>query len=104
MPEPARLTSPFSGYPLTVSKLDVQRVQLLVRADGNGEAVLPIRHKISLKEAKSGSSASINYVYVLNVPGSALAVMATMISARRGFTVNIDTQAFVGTFMFLSVK
>src|SRR5690349_4487490 len=104
MPEPARLSSPFSGYPQTVVKVDVKRVELLVNADGNGEALLPVRSKISLKEVRNGGSASINYMYVLNVPGSALAVMATMIAAGRGFTVNTDTVSLVGSFMFLSVK
>ena len=47
MPQPADLTVPFEGYPHTVNKSDVDRVQLLVRADGNGEVRLPVRGKVS---------------------------------------------------------
>jgi hypothetical protein len=104
MPQPADLTVPFEGYPHTVNKSDVDRVQLLVRADGNGEVRLPVRGKVSLKDAKAGIRPLYDFVYVLNVPGTALSVMATMIAARKAFTVNKDTQAFVGSFMFLTVK
>ena len=104
MPEPARLTTPFMGYPLTVNKLDVRKVQLLVKADGTGEAVLPIR-KRTLKEVRQGTTTSMaEFVIVLNIPGSAVSVIATMMAAQIGFTINVDSQSFVGSFMLLTLK
>jgi hypothetical protein len=90
VPEPARLTAPFSGYPLTVNSQDVRKLQLWIKSDGNGEAVLPTR-----------KGESVEYVTVLNIPGSALTVMTILLVNGIGFRVDVDTSSSVTTFRLL---
>lgn len=101
MPEPAVLTGPFSGIGLRIDKQDVHRLQLWVESGGNGGALLPVRKSLS---AVGKKATSLEYVTVLNIPGTALGIMATLMVHGLGFTVKVMNDSSVTTFFSLSNK
>ncbi|MBK8211443.1 MAG: hypothetical protein IPK78_17315 [Rhodospirillales bacterium] len=84
MPGPVALTA--YGIAISVDKTKVHLMRIFVDPDGNGAVELP--HEGTLT--------------VLNVPGSALSVLATLKAQCLGFTMRVAGGSSVAAFLGLT--
>jgi hypothetical protein len=80
-----KLTAP--GKRIAIEGKDVHKVRIFVEADGNGAVELPNEGPLT----------------IINVPGSALCVLATFKGHGRGFEMRVQASSYlVGTFLSLT--